>query len=569
MKSMKGLSNKMLGSIKKRTESSGDTTSGAAGSDSAVDLQGDSPEAVGARSVKAFCESSSNSGDDVIYLPSIVESAESSPTAAAECARTIRKYLKRDYWTKPSYQYNALMLTRILADNPGPTFTRNLDGKFLDVVKELLRNGKDLPVRNMLMETLDTFEHQKGWDENLGPLIELWNKEKDKAYKASGGQPPPPPRPQNFAMPPQDMHSQNYFARSHSNKRLPDPVELANRLEEARTSAKLLSQLVANTPSTEVLDNDLVKEFADRCLSASRSIQGYMTAENPGPDNETMESLIDVNEELQQALNNEKRARLSARKELGVGDRSENDSPAPEVNGSNRPPVNQPTGSYPVQQGGAFPPPSGGGAYGGESAPPMPRRPLNNGKGKGKGREEPDPSDYVLPPPGPPPGHPSAGNNHYSTAAGPSWSANATPADEGQDPFRDPQPAGYTNNKGQQGGGSSFSNSGAPRLDEPRLADELFHPGFGEQPTRSYLGRQDSAMNKVTMHGAGYGPADQDGDKEVVSSVGGGGVGEYGGSSSSSRPRAVSDLSDDIYNAPTTSDSYGGSSSGKRPVYRY
>lgn len=362
------------------------------------------------------------------------------------------------------------------------------------------------------------------------------------------------------------MHSQNYFARSHSNKRLPDPVELANRLEEARTSAKLLSQLVANTPSTEVLDNDLVKEFADRCLSASRSIQGYMTAENPGPDNETMESLIDVNEELQQALNNEKRARLSARKELGVGDRSENVSPAPEVNGSNRPPMPQATGSYSAQQGGAFPP--AGMGYASEAAPPVPRKPLNNGKGKG--RQEPDPADYVAPPPGPPPGHPAAGNNHYSTSAGPSRSANATPLDEGQDPFRDPEPAGYSSSRRQQGGGSSSSNSGAPQLDEPRLADEPFHPGFGE-PTRSYLGRQDSAMNKVTMHGAGYGPPDQDGDKEVVSPVGGGGgsAGGYGGNSSSSRPRAVSDLSDDLYNAPTTSDSYGGSSAGKRPVYRY
>lgn len=358
-------------------------------------------------------------------------------------------------------------------------------------------------------------------------------------------------------MPPTDVHSQNYFARSHSNKRLPNPVELANRLEEARTSAKLLSQLVANTPSTEILDNDLVKEFADRCLSASRSIQGYMTAENPGPDNETMESLIDVNEELQQALNNEKRARLSARKEHGLGDRSENASPAPEVNGSNRPPIPQSTGSYSAQ-GGAFP---SGGAYAGESAPPLPRKPLNNGKGKG--RQEPDPADYVPPPPGPPPGHPAA--------AGPSRSANATPADEGQDPFRDPEPAGYNNNnKRQAGGGSSTSGSGAgaPQLDyEPRLADEPFHPGFGE-PTRSYLGRQDSAMNKVTMHGAGYGPSDQDGDKEVVSPVGAGG---YGGSSSSAtRPRTVSDLSDDIYAAPnTSSDAYGGSSSGKRPVYRY
>lgn len=49
MKSMKGLSNKMLGSIKKRSDSSAETAS--AGSDSAGDLQGDSPEAVGARSV--------------------------------------------------------------------------------------------------------------------------------------------------------------------------------------------------------------------------------------------------------------------------------------------------------------------------------------------------------------------------------------------------------------------------------------------------------------------------------------------------------------------------------------
>lgn len=75
---------------------------------------------------------------------------------------------------------------RILSDNPGPTFTRNLDGKFLDVVKELLQKGRDLSVRQMLMETLDSYEHQKGWDEGLGPIIELWKKEKDKAYKAYG-----------------------------------------------------------------------------------------------------------------------------------------------------------------------------------------------------------------------------------------------------------------------------------------------------------------------------------------------------------------------------------------------
>lgn len=125
-------------------------------------------------------------GDDITFLPSIVDAAESSPAAAAECARIIRKFLGRDYWTKPSYQYNAIMLIRILSDNPGPTFTRNLDKKFTDVTKELLRNGRDPNVRQMLMETLDTFENTKAYDEGLGPIIEMWKKEKEKAYRAYG-----------------------------------------------------------------------------------------------------------------------------------------------------------------------------------------------------------------------------------------------------------------------------------------------------------------------------------------------------------------------------------------------
>jgi hypothetical protein len=125
-------------------------------------------------------------GEDVTFLPAIVDAAESSPAAAAECARIIRKFLNRDYWTKPSYQYNAIMLVRILSDNPGPTFTRNLDKKFVDASKELLRSGRDPSVRQLLMETLDSFENTKGYDEGLGLIIEMWKKEKEKAYKAYG-----------------------------------------------------------------------------------------------------------------------------------------------------------------------------------------------------------------------------------------------------------------------------------------------------------------------------------------------------------------------------------------------
>jgi len=61
-----------------------------------------------------------------------------------------------------------------------------MDKKFVDVTKELLRSGRDASVRQMLMETLDNFENTKGYDEGLGLLIEMWKKEKEKAYKAYG-----------------------------------------------------------------------------------------------------------------------------------------------------------------------------------------------------------------------------------------------------------------------------------------------------------------------------------------------------------------------------------------------
>jgi hypothetical protein len=54
-----------------------------------------------------------------------------------------------------------------------------------------------------------------------------------------------------------------------------------------------------------------------------------MQSDNPAPDNDTMESLIDTNEQLQTALNQHQRAVLNARKQLGVA------SPSPQVAPSN------------------------------------------------------------------------------------------------------------------------------------------------------------------------------------------------------------------------------------------
>ncbi|KAI0130587.1 GAT domain-containing protein [Xylariales sp. AK1849] len=452
MKSLK--MGKVLGTIRRKKDGNGPQ----------ADHQKDSPEAVAAQSVKAFCESggANSSGDEVLYLPPIVDAAESSPQAAAECARLIRKYLKRDYWTKASYQYNAIMLMRILADNPGPTFTRNLDQKCVDTLKELLRNGRDPSVQQILMETFNAFENTKEYDEGLALLIAMWKKEKEKAQKLGGRTPQQVPRAMNAPLvDPQahDYHSQNYFSRNHTNRRLPDPAELASRLEEARTSAKLLQEVVTNTPPGEVLDNEFIREFADRCTSASRSVQLYMTAGDPAPDNDTMENLIDTNEQLQASLSLHQRAMLNARKYAGVGVTGEGpDSSAPSPSPTNGlGPSRRPSPPNPATHEDLDYDP-----------PPMPP-PRTNGKGKEK--------------------------EYDNAIAGPSRSH--TPAAE-EDPFRDPGPEP----SGSVSRSSAASGAGGSRyLDEnPRLAYEPFHPGFSATP--SYLVRQESALGKETMHGA-------------------------------------------------------------------
>lgn len=336
---------------------------------------------------------------------------------------------------------------------------------------------------------------------------------------------------QGYGFPPQGQtHSANYFARAHTNNRLPSPVELANRLEEARTSANLLTQLVANTPSTEVLENDLVKEFADRCLSASRSIQGYMVADNPAPDNETMEAMIDVNEELQQALNNQKRAILSARKELGIDARSQDASPAPtppETANTNGGAQNASANPRPAQQPYS---PFGG----------VPRKPDAAAKGKGRQEAAERRVEDVPPPSGPPPGRATQG------LVSPISMDDEDEAE--RDPFRDPEPAasgGSAFPMAPKGKAPAIPTTRPPALEQPSLDNEPFHPGFG-QPTQSYLGRQDSAMNKLQMHGAGI--AEED---------------DRGVSANGSRRIYDDEDDEDIYNAPSAG------AAGKKAVYRY
>ena len=124
-------------------------------------------------------------GDEVLHLPTIVEAAESSPAAANQAAIEIRKFLSIKNYNRAYVQYNAIMLVRILADNPGKSFTRNIETKFVNTVKELLREGKDISVQQMLRETLEFFEVNKPDDDTLTPLRDMWRKEKSKMSKRS------------------------------------------------------------------------------------------------------------------------------------------------------------------------------------------------------------------------------------------------------------------------------------------------------------------------------------------------------------------------------------------------
>ena len=289
-------------------------------------------------------------------------------------------------------------------------------------------------------------------------------------------------------------------------------MELASRLEEARTSATLLHQVVSSTPPGEVLQNELIKEFADRCTSATRSIQGYMSASDPAPDNDTMESLIDVNEQLQASLSLHQRAMLNARKQTEIDAWTADVADAPPPDGP------------PPPSDSSRPLPRSDDSYSNGTPPALPSRSAKPQSTNGKGKER----------------------EYEPATAGPSGSASRSqtpPAAAEDNPFRDPDTVG----------------PGAGAADEPRLAYEPFHPGFG--PTASYVGRQDSAVGKEAMHGGGAGSGQAVGSGSGSGAAVTSGASGSGAGANTGARRRDSDSGSDIYDweAPKQ----------KEPIYRY
>jgi hypothetical protein len=429
----------------------------------------------------------------VLHLPTIVESAVASPTAAAAAAQQIRKFLSKENYDRPHVQYNAVMLIRILADNPGQSFTKNMDKQFADTVKHLLRNGQDPSVSQILRESLDSMEREKAYDTNLNTMFAMWKKEKGlmaNAAKQIG--------PRNLRAPAWNGQQvgggfSDNGHRSRS-KGLPPPVELSGRIEEARTSAKLLLQLVQSTPSNELIGNELVKEFSERCTAAQRSVQGYIACDNPAPDDDTMLTLIETNEQLSLAASKHQRAVLQARR---LHSPSPSQTPPISQVNSNNVPAGVPQQSYGTP---GLPPHNGA-----PSLPPLsaPTTNLNYAPPPASGYASP-PSSTYSPPPGPP----------QSYAPPPAQAANAVghkndelplpPALQAGATRQQPTSTSHDDNPFADHHTSTFTPPSAavndPRSEGYGGSPDSYHPGF--QSTPSYLGRQDSSANNLTMHGA-------------------------------------------------------------------
>lgn len=420
-------------------------------------------------------------GEEVLHLPTIVEAAVASPSAAHAAAAQIRRFLSKENYSRAHVQYNAVMLIRILADNPGQSFTKNLDKQFSDTVKHLLRNGQDPSVAQILRETLDALDRDKAYDTNLSALFAMWRKEKGlmaNAAKQFG------PRTLNAPAWNGQQQQGGYGSgggRSTS-RTLPPPVELAGRVEEARTSAKLLLQLVQSTPANELLGNDLVKEFSERCMAAQRSVQGYINCDNPAPDDDTMLTLIETNEQLSLAASKHQRAILQARRLQGPTP----SPPPPNINSNYQPPpIAAPTPipvPAPVPAATYSPPPQPPPR---NEAPMLP--PIDMG---GKDYNPPatmQKTELPLPP------ALQAGGNRYSAS-------NYSPEDD--NPFADhhssyPAPSGALPQAPRHADNEdNYTNSYGQNKDS--LAAD--HPGY--QSTPSYLNRQESSANNLTMHGA-------------------------------------------------------------------
>lgn len=213
-----------------------------------------------------------------------------------------------------STQYNAIVVFRILAENPGQSFTRNINATFVDTITALLRSGKDASVQQILRETLLNLEMERSQDPGVQQLLRVWRLNKNQSAI-----------PLNYPITPTISQSQYQKSQQPASAKFPPPEELSLRIEEARNTAKILTQLVQTTPQSDVLSSDLMIEFTQRCQTAQRSMQSFINC--APPDDDTLQNLIEVNEQLNLSIGKCQRAVLNARRLTTTNNGSNTSSP--------------------------------------------------------------------------------------------------------------------------------------------------------------------------------------------------------------------------------------------------
>ena len=392
------------------------------------------------------------------------------------------------------------MLIRILADNPGPTFTRNIDKKFTDTVKDVLRNGRDPSVQQILRETIRALYSDKAYDQNLATLFQMWQKEPGGMQQR--GPSSGVPVSGRTSGPGWEQYQPGLLqdgggSRSRKGSRvLPPAPELAARVEEAKTSGKLLLQLIQSSTPEEILGNELIKEFAERCQSAQRSLQGYIACDSPAPDDATMQTLVDTCEQLSLAISKHQRAIMAARKAtvpLGSSEFSSTSLDAVPGSGQQR------GYSPPSTQGYSGPPDI--------SSVPAPPASLQTGLSlrPASPHGAPPLAASQLPPTQQYSQQPRSNGTHEDP-----FSDDYAPDDENSvvSPYQTYQPPLGPPPSLRPGGPQQHLEQGMQRMgleDRDREASftgqpNSYHPGY--QSTPSYMNRQESAQNHMTMHGA-------------------------------------------------------------------
>lgn len=463
------------------------------------------------------------------------------------------------------------MLIRILSDNPGPQFTRNFDMSFVSTVKEMLRNCKDQSTQQILRETLDHLENDKANDEGLQGLFYMWRKEKGHAASFSEGGFRGPDMARGSHMPPNGYQQPGLghersagSGRRHRESGLPSAVELASRVEEAKNTAKILLQLVQSTPTEEVLGNELIKEFSERCNTAQKSMQIYINAENPAPDHDTMQTLIETNEQLSLAISRYQRALLAARRAAGASHSPQQDQQSPQEGahsgyGAFASSSSGPSSLHQQQSSSAFTPAPGtqtNGYYnhgagenqaygqqtfGGYQAPagpppnrsPAPQIPPSQPQQAVNPFADPEPNQYgAFQPPSqqqrqsqqqqqPPPPPPQQQAYHPQTVSFDDFDQQHQPLQHSRTFTIENEPTfAAPNRKNTNELENAYSDDHA-KVSPVLTRDEQFvspaspqRPGLGayhqSDITQSYVGRQESALNGLTMHGAVGAPTPND-----------------------------------------------------------